>query len=72
MRLDDFVLKVLIVVVGLLVLAYVAGILAGGILLFPWGLVLLIPLGIVIYVVGSVIRERVKEAAEDPYDSIEH
>lgn len=67
MKLDTLALVVVGIVVGLWLLGFLAGAIAAG----PLGVLMLIPLVVVGYFVGTVISQRLNNKEDDYYDKVE-
>ncbi|MCB9993882.1 MAG: hypothetical protein H6873_09525 [Hyphomicrobiaceae bacterium] len=64
MKLDQIVLGLIVLVA----LAYLVFVIVGIALTAPWGLLLLIPLGIVLGILFVVIRQRMTNREDDYYE----
>lgn len=71
MPLDRIVLYMVGGVAALLAVAYAIALAVGAAEMGPYGILVLIPAGIVIYVVQRIIRERIGNREDDYYDNIE-
>lgn len=67
MKIDTMALVVVAVVAGFWFLAMLLGAVAAG----PAGFLLLIPLLVVAYFVGTVISQRLRNTEDDYYDKVE-
>ncbi|MEM7177624.1 MAG: hypothetical protein AAGD47_09895 [Pseudomonadota bacterium] len=71
MPLDKIVLYMVGGVAALAAVAYAIALLIGAVEMGLYGILVLIPAGIVIYVVQRIIRERIENREDDYYDKIE-
>ena len=67
MKIDTLALVVVALVAGLWFLAMLFGAVAAG----PAGFLLLIPMLVVAYFVGTVISQRLRNTEDDYYDKVE-
>lgn len=64
MKLDQIILGFIIFGAAI----YVVALIASAIFAFPWGLLALIPVGIVLTIIGVVIYQRIHNKEDDYYE----
>lgn len=64
MKLDQIILGFIVFGVAL----YVIALITSAIFAFPWGLLALIPIGIVLAIVGVVVHQRLNNKEDDYYE----